>query len=183
MILTGMAMTFGLRIPFLGSGPASGLWFAFIGWFLNGASVQSYRRVVVRDILEDVPVARVMRPSPPTVPSSASVSDLVNDYLMVSDDHCFPVLDGTRFVGLVTLEDVRSTSREAWDTTPVREIMTPAEELATVAGDDDAAEALDRLMSRDVRQLPVMSHGSLAGLLRRRDIVRWLHLHSELGVG
>jgi CBS domain-containing protein len=102
---------------------------------------------------------------------------------MGSDDHCFPVFDGAQLVGLATLEDVRSTPREVWDRTPVRQIMTPADELVTVTDRQDVAEALNRLMAQDVRQLPVMSDGELAGLLRRRDIVKWLHLHSELGVG
>jgi CBS domain-containing protein len=51
-----------------------------------------------------------------------------------------------------------------------------------VGPDDDAAEALSKLTGRDVRQLPVVSDGELVGLLRRRDIVKWLQLHSELGL-
>jgi hypothetical protein len=31
----------------------------------------------------------------------------------------------------------------------------------------------------DVRQLPVLRNGNLAGLLRRRDIIQWLQLQSE----
>jgi predicted transcriptional regulator len=46
--------------------------------------------------------------------------------------------------------------------------------------EDDAAEALSKLRSQDVRQLPVMQNGALAGLLRRRDIVKWLQLQSDL---
>src|SRR5690606_12300824 len=45
-ILAGIAMIFGVRIPFFGTGFINGLWLVFIGWFLNNASVQSYRRVV-----------------------------------------------------------------------------------------------------------------------------------------
>lgn len=37
--------------------------------------------------------------------------------------------------------------------------------------------------SDDVRQLPVMQNGSMAGLLRRRDVVKWLQFHSKLELG
>jgi CBS domain-containing protein len=120
---------------------------------------------------------------PPTVGPDSTVSVLVHDHIMRSDDHAFPVVAEDGLVGLVTLGDVRSVNRDAWDTTSVREIMTPADELLTVGPDDDAAEALNSLARRDVRQLPIVKDGRLVGLVRRRDIVRWLQLHSELGAG
>jgi CBS domain-containing protein len=163
----------------LGSGVGNGLWLAFIGWFLNSASSQSYQRVVVREILGGVEVKRMMRECPPTVSSGISIDELVHEHVMKTDDHAFPVVDDGRLVGLVTLEDVRSLSRDRWEKTPVSEIMTPAQELVTVAPGTDAADALERLSERDVRQLPVMENGTLSGCLRRRDVVKWLQLHGE----
>lgn len=177
-ILSGIAMIFGADIPILGSGFINGLWLAFIGWFLNSAAIQSYQQVVVQDILHGVPVSRLMRPNPPTVPSSLTVGGLVHDYAMRTDDYAFPVVEGDRFAGLVTLADVRKVPRSDWDTRTVREIMTPAEKLAVVTPEDDADAAWNQLMSRDVRQLPVLTAGHLAGLFRRSDITRWLHWQS-----
>jgi Zn-dependent protease len=37
MIGAGIAMVFGVEVPFFGSGFVSGLWLAFIGWFLSSA--------------------------------------------------------------------------------------------------------------------------------------------------
>jgi Zn-dependent protease/CBS domain-containing protein len=184
MILAGIAMTFGARIPFFGTGLGNGLWLAFIGWFLNNASAQSYHQVVIQDILEDVPVARIMRADPPTCLADCSVRRLVHDHIMQNDEQSFPILEnGTqRLAGLVTLDDVRGVSRDAWDTTTVADIMTPVDQLVVMGPDDDAAEALTKLTGRDVRQLPVVSGDELVGLLRRRDIVKWLQLHSELGL-
>jgi len=54
--------------------------------------------------------------------------------------------------------------------------------LISVTADQDAAKALNRLQARDVRQLPVMRIGSLTGLLRRRDLVKRLPVHSEEGL-
>jgi Zn-dependent protease/predicted transcriptional regulator len=179
MIVAGIAMVFGVQIPFFGSG-IGGLWLAFIGWFLHSSASASYRQVVIQDILEDVPVERMMRSNPPTVTSDISVDQLVHDGIMGTDDHAFPVVDEGRLVGLVTLEDVRQVGRDRWGATTVGEIMTPADQLISLAPEEDAAEALTKLQERDVRQLPVTRNGSLAGLLRRRDIVRWLQLQSEL---
>jgi Zn-dependent protease len=183
LIVSGVAMTFGAQIPVLGSGFANGLWLAFIGWFLNNAAVRSYQKIVIEDILEGVPVECMIRIDPPTVAPGLSISSLVHDHIMQSDDQSFPVLDADQLVGLVALEDVRAVPRDRWETTVVSEVMTPIDQLVTVTADEDAAEALRKLSQHDVRQLPVLRDGKLIGLLRRRDIVKWLQLHSELNMG
>ena len=191
MIISGISMAFGARIPFFGEGVSSGLWLMFIGWFLSNASSQSYRRLVIQDVLEDVPVHRMMRENPPTVAADMSVAALIEEYIMRSDDQGFPVVeggeggegeDGGQLLGLVTLDDVRSVPSDARASTQVREIMTPKEDLVTVAPDDDAGDALMSLAQMDVRQLPVLRDRQVVGLVRRRDIVKWLQLHSELNV-
>jgi CBS domain-containing protein len=181
MILAGIAIIFGVRLPFLGGGFISGLWLAFIGWFLSSAAMQSEQQLVLHDVLEGVPVSRLMRSNVPTVPPTISVAELVHRYVMGTDERAFPVMDGDRLVGLVTLEDIRKVAREAWDTTSANAIMTPAEELTSVTPQTDAAEALDKLQQRDVRQVPVVSEGHLVGMVRRRDIMRWLQLQSPKG--
>lgn len=179
MILGGVSMAFGAQIPVFGSGFVNGLWLAFIGWFLNSASVRSYQRVVIEDILQGMSVERLMRIDPPTVSPDISVASLVNDHLMGTDDHAFPVLEQDQVVGVVTLEDVRSIPRNTWGTTSVRDIMTPKDKLIATIPQEDAAEALQKLSHGDVRLLPVLRDGALAGVLRRRDIIRWLQLNSE----
>jgi Zn-dependent protease/predicted transcriptional regulator len=179
LILTGIAMIFGANVPFFGSGFGSGLWLAFIGWFLNSASIQSYRQIVIQDVLEGVQVEQLMRRNAPTVSPNITISTLVHEYVMGTDDHAFPVVEGGRLVGMVTLEDMRSVPRERWNETNVAKVMTPAEDLVKTTPDADAADALSRLSGRDVRQLPVVRNGNLLGVLRRSDIVRWLQLQSK----
>jgi len=181
MTFGGISMVFGATIPFFGSGLINGIWLAFIGWYLNNASAQSYQRVVVQDILEGVPVKRMMRTDPPTVSPSTGVDRLVREHIMGGDDHSFPVIDGQEVVGIVTLEDVRSLPEEEWESTTVREIMTPHDKCTVLAPDEDASEALTQLAACDVRQLPVLEGGNLKGVLRRQDVIQWMRLHSESG--
>ena len=178
-IIAGIAMVFGVDLPFFGTGFISGLWLAFIGWFLNNAAMQSYQQVVVHDLLEGVPVSQLMRSNVPSVTPNTSVASLVHDHIMGTDERSFPVIDQTGLVGLICIEDVRKVHREEWNATPVSRIMTPVNQLVTATPREDAGEALDALARKDVEQLPVMQNGQLVGMLRRRDIVRWLQLQSE----
>lgn len=182
LIISGIAMIFGTQIPFLGAGVVNGIWIAFIGWFLNNASQQSYRQIVIQDVLEDVPVSRVMRENVESVLPDISIRQFVDERLMEADDYSFPVRDGDSLIGVISLGDVRSLSRSDWPDVAVREVMTPAEELVTVQADEEAADALNKLVQRDVRQVPVLRGGTLVGMLSRRDLVRWLQLHSDAEV-
>ena len=181
MIIIGIAMAFGVTFPLLGTGLISGLWLAFIGWFLNSASAQSYQQVKIRDLLTGVTVSRIMRTSPPTVDSDCTINDLMHTHLMNADDLAFPVLDHDQLVGIISLEDVRHAPRDQWDTTYVSDVMTPRDKLETTAPEEDAADAMDKLMQRDLRQLPVVTRDSqFVGLLRRRDIMRWMQVHMQV---
>ncbi len=181
-IIAGIAMVFGARLPFVGSGLINGLWLAFIGWFLNSAAATSYQQVVIKDLLEDIPVERIMRQQGPTVSPDLTVSDLVYTWIMGTEERAFPVMTEGRLVGLVALEDVRRLPREAWERTTVGDIMTRAEQLAITSPQEDASAALEKLERRNVHQIPVLKDGALVGLLRRRDIIRWLQLQSEFSV-
>ncbi len=182
LILTGIAMAFGIQVPLFGSGIVGGIWLAFVGWFLSNAATRSLQQVQVEDILDGVTAERLMRADVPTVAPDTTVSDLVQDYIMATDERAFPVMEGDRMVGLVTMEDVREIESNDRDSFTVGEIMTPAEELVTVASQEEAADALRKLIQRDVRQVPVLRNGVFVGMVRRRDIIHWLQLHSSGGV-
>lgn len=181
LILTGIGMMFGLNVPFLGTGVISGIWILFIGWFLQNAAIQSYRKVVIQDILEDVPVKRLMNQDVPTVRADLTVQALIDNHILQSDHQAFIVLEGERMVGMVTFDDVRKVESEARKSTLIKDAMTPSEKLLVVAPDEEASDAFNRLQSGNTRQLPVVSREGIVGMLRREDIVRWLQLHSHFG--
>jgi Zn-dependent protease/CBS domain-containing protein len=179
LIISGIAMIFGMRLPYLGEGLVNGVWLIFIGWFLNNAASRSYQQLMVRNILVDVPVKRMTKRNPPTVPGDITIDVLIDDYIMQTDDHVFPVMDGDRLVGIVSLEDIRRLSGELRSERLVSEIMTPRSEIKTIHPDGDAFEALMTISRNSVRQLVVMDGDEMFGLVRRRDILRFLQIQSE----
>ena len=88
-------------------------------------------------------------------------------------------MEGERLAGLVCLEDLRKVPREAWTTTTVRQIMTPAGDLVVTTPEEEVTAALHRLVGRDVSQIPVLQAGRFVGMLRHRDIARRLELQSK----
>jgi Zn-dependent protease/CBS domain-containing protein len=180
MVLAGIAMVFGANIPVLGTGIANGIWFAFIGWFLINAASQSYQRVLIEDMLEGVPVERLMREPAPAVSPNLPLSALVYDHVMKSEERAFPVVEGDRLLGLVYVDKLKDLDRSYWDNMTVRDVMVLQNKLEVVTPGEDAMEGFQKLTSKEIRQIPVMQNGKLLGMLRRKDILRWLQVHSEM---
>ncbi len=178
-IVNGIAMTFGMHVPFFGTGLGSGLLLAFIGWFLHGAASQSYKRMAIDDAFAGHTVEEIMRRGGPTVPPELTLTELVHDHLVRSDEHTLPVLRDGRLVGLISLADVRGVAPAAWSSTPVSQVMRSSEALAVATPDEPVAKAFEQLARQNIEQLPVLDHGTLVGMLQRREVARWL----ELGQG
>ncbi len=84
--------------------------------------------------------------------------------------------------GIVCLEDVKATPREKWSDETVEDIMTPREELMFVSPEADGNTILNSLTAKDIHQVPVLKDGKITGIICRSDILRFIQLHSELGV-
>lgn len=174
----GILMAFGFSIPFLGRGFGPGLWLVLIGWFLGGAARASYAQLVTKQALERVTVRDLMWTRPEVVRPTDSV-DQVRHKMLHTDQQLFPVVKDDDLVGAVTVNDLRRLPDAAWESTLVEAIMTPRAMLNAVSPSTGATHAL-RLLSADaIEELPVVDGRHLMGLVRRRDLLRWLSLHVD----
>jgi Zn-dependent protease/predicted transcriptional regulator len=179
LIAAGIAMALGISLPYFGSGAANGIWLAFIGWFLNNAALMSYRQLLTRELLHDVPVRRLMLTGLETVWPDMPLDMLISNFLMRSDQRAFPVLEGQRLAGLICQRDVERLPPAQRHAGSVRDVMRPVDQLVVAHADDDAFDVLNLLAQRDINQVLVVEDGRAAGLVRRADILRWLALHGS----
>jgi Zn-dependent protease len=182
LILAGIAMAFGVRLPVLGTGLISGLWLVFIGWFLNTAAVMSYRQLVIKQALQGVTVSRLMRRHlPPSIETSSTLDALVDEYVMRSGASVFPVVDQDYTVGMVFAEDVRKVNRQNWHSTRVGDIAKRFHAMPTLKPEQSAQDALGVLAQGTFSDLPVVDQNQLVGLIGQQDISRWLDLYTKEG--
>jgi len=175
----GILIFFGLLNALFGNF-ISGLWFIFIGFFLMNAARMSYQQLIARQLLEGIPVSKVMSTDVKSVPSHISVEDLVNDHFFKCFYHGFPVVDEGKLVGMVTIQDVKKVPREKWKETKVSEIMKTDIDKLIVAPEEDAIRALSIMSKYKVGRLPVLDKGKLVGIIARRDFMQCLEIKVEL---
>jgi len=160
----------------------SGLWLAFIGWFLGNAASASYRQAQWREALQGFTAAQMMNRDCPVVPPNITVNWLVQGYVLTSGHHFFLVADEGELKGVLTLHNIKAVPQQNWDVAQVKEIMTPVEKLKVAHLDQDALSILEQMDENDINQMPVASEGRVIGLISRDSLIRFLRTRSELGM-
>jgi Zn-dependent protease/CBS domain-containing protein len=157
----------------------SGLWLAFIGWFLLDAARSSQQSMIFDRAMRGVRARDVMSADVPTVPADVSMLDFVDQYLMQTGRRCFIVLRGGQVLGLITTHEVKAIPREEWPVVDVERAMRPFETLRWVEPNTDLGRVLEVMETDDVNQVPVVSDGRLLGVVRRDNLLRFIRTRVE----
>ena len=176
----GIFLAFGFSV-FGISGFLNGLWFVFIGWFMNSAADSSRQEATLREHLTGVLVGQVMEKDIESVRPDTYISDLVQTIFIQKRKRAIPVVDADNLVGVVTISDVKIVPQEKWPITPVSQVMH-REPIHTVRPEDDLNAAMKLMAQYDLNQIPVLSQRKLVGVLTRADVINYLHLSQELNI-
>jgi Zn-dependent protease/CBS domain-containing protein len=175
-------MLLGLISVFLGN-LIGGIWFIFIGMFLNQAAKSGYQMTVLHDALSGVKVKNIMTSDVISVPESISLHDLVQNYFYRYLFVSFPVVnDEGQLVGMVSVNQVKDVPKDSWYEKKVMDIMIKASEIQVLSPNAEAWGTLSLLMRNEFGKIPVVDGGRLVGIITRRDIMTRLMIKSDLGV-
>ncbi|MHB1022700.1 MAG: site-2 protease family protein [Acidobacteriaceae bacterium] len=169
----------GIMSYFRGAG-LSGLWIAFIGWFLLQAARESYMDMTLRRSLTGIKVGDLMAQDYATVDGHESIQNFVENRLLRTGERFFLVTEEGAVVGLVTPHEIKHVDRSQWENLTIDTVMRPLEKIHTVSPDAPMLTALEIMGQEDLSQLPVMSNGHLRGLLPRDKVLHYLQTIIEL---
>lgn len=157
-----------------------GIWWFVIGIFVQMAATAHLQQHVHTSMLAGIPVSAVMRRDPVTVQPSLSLTRLLNDYFLRHYFKDFPVVDGGRVVGCVSLASLREQSDGPLATVTVGDVMQPCSEENTIAPEADASRALQKMQRGTKSRLLVMRDDRLVGILSLRDLLNYLGIRQEI---
>jgi Zn-dependent protease/predicted transcriptional regulator len=157
-----------------------GLWAILIGAFLQHAAESSYRQLLMKLSLEGVTVGDIMTKTVVTVEDSITLEKAVRDYFFNYHFMSFPAVCEGAVVGLITLNHVRTTPREKWPATLVRDVMERITPDMTLAPATSALHALSKMAVEGRGRYTVFEKGKLVGILSRRDVMKIMEFKAEL---
>jgi Zn-dependent protease len=181
-LAAGIGRGFGYAFVGLGvallvfASPVSGIWLAFIGWFLLQAAGAEDRFVAAREALAGLRVQDVMARHPVVVPAGLTLGRFVDEVVHVGRYTTYPVTENGSVIGLLPFRRVAEVPRAEWEHRTARDAMIPLEDVPTVAEDDDLMEAAGELGESDVNRALVLDGDRLVGLLSVTDVARALEV-------
>jgi Zn-dependent protease len=154
-----------------------GLWLVLIGWFLTHIARASYTQMITERSLRSITVADVMRTRFDTVPAAITLEEFIEDYLLRSSQHLWPVTDGDQVLGTITYSDVAGLAPDDRRERRVRDLLTPLDGRRSLDAGEMATTALRRLGGIGDEPVAVVRNGRVVGLVRAGDILRWTMVH------
>lgn len=141
---------------------------------MGDQSVSPYQVAGRRGHLERrflLPISSVIRADVLTVPPDASLREFYEHHLLHARETSVPVLDGQRYVGMVSSDHLREHPPEQWAETDVGAVLDA--EWPAASPDWTLEMALRTMDTADVDALPVLDqHGAFIGVVTNADIVR-----------
>lgn len=165
-----------------GEGLYSGIWLAFIGWFLLNAAQSYQQQVEAKEELSGVTVGDLPLADVDGVTPEMTVQTLVDEHLLRRSENILPVIADGKLLGVAGIHEVQTVPREYWPYTTVGEIARPVSSDEIVGDNDDAWDAITRLGQANCECLMVVHEDSPRGMLTRESIMRWLRMRRGLGL-
>jgi Zn-dependent protease/CBS domain-containing protein len=168
----GMALLFGL----------AGLFFnpflVFIAFFVWIGAAQEAGSAQMKTSLAGIPVARAMVTDFHTLSVGDSLSRAVELILSGSQQE-FPVVSGSRVVGVLTKKDLLVALARQGESQPVSEVMN--REFQLVDSHDMLETVLERLQECRCHTMPVLHGGELVGLVTTENLGEFMLVQAALG--
>ena len=164
---------------FLVGGLVSGVWLAFIGWFIFAAAREEELQATTRQALAGVRVADAMTANPRSAPGWVTVEEFIERYLLGAPHSAYPVADPDGSIGgLVTLKQLREVAPGRRATTLVREIALPLERVPTAEPVEPLSAVIERLAAAGhCNRALVVDGGSVVGIITPSDLARIIDVY------
>ncbi len=154
----------------------SGLWLMVIGWFLYSAAQSSYQQASLQETLSGISVKDIMVRDIVSLPPDISLDIAVNLYFLRYGFGGFPVIEGDKLYGFVTLKEVRDISRDKWQYVKVSQVCKPLDKKLEVSEKDSAMHALELMINEDAGRLIVREGERIVGLITRNGIAQYVQI-------
>ena len=150
-----------------------------IGWFLYSAAQASYQQATLQETLSGIKVRDIMVREMQTIDPSISLDKAVDDYFLKYGYGGFPVIEDGKFLGILTLKEVKNVPREDWGRVKVSEVFVHHDKKWEIPPDADVMRALELMIKENKGRIVVTGKDRIIGLITRNGIAQYVQLKGK----
>ena len=157
-----------------------GVWFFFLGNFLQNAAQSSIAYAQLQQLLHGVRVSEMMRRQPVAIPARLTLREVVDEYFLRFPYKAYPVVQNGKFLGILTLRAVQELPQDQWAHLDVGAVVLQDDSVPVVHPEESVLQALEKLAESGQSRLGVVENGVLVGLLCGRDVMDLMKIRAGL---
>jgi CBS-domain-containing membrane protein len=154
---------------------ASGIWIAFIGWFLLSAGASEEAGATVRAMLRSVPVSAAMSSPVVVVPDWVTVGQFLESIAPQHSFTTYPVHEPSgKLTGMVRLSELVRVSPADREVKRLSDCARPISDVPVARPTDDLGALVERLGGAMEQRVLVFDQEKLVGIVAPIDLARLL---------
>lgn len=170
----------GLGVMFITNEWISGLWLAFVGWFLETSAIISYREASLRDALHSFTARDIMDTNFPSTTGDTTIQQIVHRSMLTTGNKWFMVVSDHKLEGLISLRNIKNVPQAQWRSTTVKNVMISQNSLFTVHPSHDALYVLENMEEKNLLHVPVLDDNNIIGVISYDNLLRLPKIRSDL---
>jgi Zn-dependent protease len=162
----------------------SGVWIAFLGWFLLSAGASEEAGSTIRTALRSVPVSAAMTSPVVTLPDWVTVDTFLDSHAPSHSFTTYPVHEASgRLTGVVRLSDLVRLPAGERAQKHLRDVARPISEVPVTNPREDLSAMIQRIGGALEQRVLVFDAGQLVGIVSPADVARVLTFRQAAGGG
>jgi len=150
-------------------------WLVILAIFIYFSASGEERSTKLYEAFTGVKVKDIMTKHVSTIPPTMTVRELL-DKMMEEKHMGYPVVEGDRVIGVVTLSDAMKVSQDRQGHVMVVNIMS--RDIISVTPETEAIEVVKLLSTRGIGRVLVMESGRVVGIVTRTDLMKAMQILS-----
>jgi len=165
---------------FIGGSFVAGIWLVILGLFLQKAALSSQTQFFISQELRHAKVVQFMKNQIETVSPTLTIQEFIQTHLYRSHHHLYPVVEGEKLLGAISLKEVKSAPPQEWPSRTLQSILLPLSQCLILSPHASALDAMNQFQETDVSTLLIVEGEHLLGILTAQDLFKFLSIKIEL---
>ena len=175
-------LVFGVTVMITGNlSPATGLWLAAVGWFLENGASASYKQTERQTVLGSLVATDVLASHHEFPGPSSTVQEVMQSDIIRDGSYFCPVVSEGKIIGIVAKSHVKSLPESQWASTSAAQVLSDPSESSLVQPDDDGLSLMERMDSHNTDHLLVVRDGVLLGIITRHSLMEEVRIRPKMG--